>query len=852
LFILWVLFFLASTPLHAIPPLNKVGSSSVYPVQPIFQIYEDEASEHTFETVVNVQSDVWQNMSTEEASFGFTTSPFWARTKVFNDSEQVKNFIIEVDYTLLDSVSFKAQKVTGEVFELSTGDNLPFYPRQVDHPGNLFRFQLMPHEELPIYMRVQTQGSLIIPLYLWEELHFFEVAAAKQKFHFFYFGAVSVIILLNFAVFFMLRERLYIYYATAITGYLVFFATSRGYIQQFFTSDAPELSSRLFLMSMPILALFSVLFARQFLRSAHNSPRLDIALKAMIGFEIFNLLLAIFGSYNMVVRVSALGAVLLFSVLFIAGPVIWSKRNRAGMYFTLAWTPLTVGFFATSGRTSGFLPNNFWTEYAMQIGSGIEAVVLTLALADRLYRERENKIRAQAESLRVEKQRNLTQSLLTEAMSRDSVTQLSNRNGFEWLVGNTINENLNKPYVLAVAKITRIDDITRTLGLSSAERILKHVASQLNKEHSLLKGVVSYISEKGEKESVFQLSRDTFGSFMELEEFEKDPQAFYDVLHRIAEPIDIEGISLDLSPMYGSAQYPKDGSEPAQLIRNAIIALQESRHSKEMMGVFDERLDIYDENRLTLLTQLREALENDDLLLFYQPKLDLNCGEVIGMEGLARWIHPTRGFIPPDEFIPLAEDAGFIHRLTLWAFERAVKDIEVLRESGYRGSVSVNISTRDLLIKSFSSDLGSILGRYSVPAEFICLELTETGAMEDPEEGIATLNSLAELGLKLAIDDFGTGYSSLSYLQRLPATEIKLDRSLIQDICTNESTAIIVKTSIDMVRALGYAIVAEGVEDEQTVDKLRDFNCDCLQGYWCCKPKPLAEIIQWLQVRNTN
>jgi EAL domain-containing protein (putative c-di-GMP-specific phosphodiesterase class I)/GGDEF domain-containing protein len=843
------LLILASAFSHAKTAANSLTANTAYPLSPSFQIYEDQNDALSFETLSTVPSDKWQTMSSTKASFGFTTSTFWVRTELSNDSDEVRNFIVEIDYTLLDSVTFRAIKNDGTVMQLATGDTAPFYPRHVDHPSNLFRIQLSPNEQVPIYMRVQTQGSMIIPLLVWEEQYFFEAASVEQKFHFYYFGALSVIVLLNFAVFFLLRERLYLYYATAITGYLLFFASNNGYLQQLITSDSPDLSSRLFLMSMPILALFSLLFAREFLKSADHSPRLDIALKAMIAFEIFNLILAIFGSYNSVVRVSAVGAVLLFSVLFIAGPVIWSKGKRSGMFFTLAWTPLTIGFFATSGRTSGFLPNNFLTEYAMQIGSGIEAVVLAMALAERLYREREHKISAQNASIRVEKERNRTQSLLSEAMSRDPVTQLYNRNRFEWLIHKTIDEHPDKQYIVAVAKITRIDDIARTLGLSRAENILKNIADHLNKEHARLSGVVCHMSEKDKKNCVHQLSADTFGSLIEFDAFKHQSKMFYEVLRRAAEPIDIEGISIDLSPMYGSALYPKDGNDPAQLIRNAIIASQESRHSEDLMGVFHERLDIYDEDRLTLLTQLREAIDQDVLMLHYQPKLDLDSGKVIGLEALTRWVHPIRGFIPPDEFIPLAENTGFIHRLTLWAFERAMKDLNVLRKTGYCGSISINISAQDLLVKGFCHELSSLLERYSIPADCVYLELTETGAMEDPEAGIAMLTRLTQLGLKVSIDDFGTGYSSLSYLQRLPASEIKLDRSLVSDICTSESTAIIAKTSIDMVRALGYTSVAEGVEDEETVNKLKEYNCDCFQGYWCCKPKPLNEIEAWLKAR---
>ena len=633
---------------------------------------------------------------------------------------------------------------------------------------------------------------MILPFKIWQEKDFFEAAAAQQKVHFFYYGVLSIIVIINLAVFITLRERLYLYYALASFGYLVFFSASKGFVHQLFLPYAPDLNSRIFLVSMPFLALFSLLFARDFLKTAQHSPKLDYAIKAMIVYEYINLVLAMFFGYDLAVRVAAIGAVLLFVVLFFAGPITWYKRRRAGIFFTVAWVPLTIGFAATSGRLSGVLPNNFWTEYAMQIGSGLEALILTLALADRLFREREKKIRAQGNSLQIEKQRNATQSLLAQAMSRDPVTQLSNRNRFEWLMRTTLMENPNKRYFVAVARITRIDEITRTLGLSSSERVIRLVAQQINQDSANLNGVVTQLNGQGAVEAAYQLSGETFGLLVDQSIFEENSDEFYGLLHKLVQPVEVEGLSLDLAPRFGSALYPKHGREPAQLIRNALIAIDSAHRSRGMMGIYNQKFDIYSESRLTLLTELREAIESGALTIHYQPKIDLSTNEVVGIEALARWIHPERGFIPPDEFIPLAEEAGLINRLTLWAFEYGVRDLASLRGDGYMGSMSVNISPRDLLSKNLGQTLHEILARYDIPAEAVFLELTETAAMDDPVAGSAALTQLSELGLKISIDDFGTGYSSLSYLQRLPATEIKLDRSLIHDICATESSRVIV------------------------------------------------------------
>ncbi len=842
--ILAAAFLLCTTLLWAAENLLK--DSADFPLPVTFEYLEDPEHLYTFEQAQALPQERWTKAELGQASFGFTRSQYWIKTEIMNKTTATENMILAIDYLLLDDVVFKAVTSDGREIELATGDSRMFYPRHVDHPSILFNFQLDGNQSISVAASIKTQGSMLLPLSLWTEKAFFESAASEQKVHFFYYGALAVIILLNLAVFFTLRERLYLYYALAVFGYLVFFASSRGFIHQMVLPNAPDLNSRLFLVSMPFLALFSLLFARGFMRTYRGTPILDKAILMMIGFEVFNLSVSIFMGYDFSVRVSAVGGVLLFGVLALAGPVSWFKGKRSGIYFTIAWIPLTLGFAVTTGRSSGALPNNFWTEYAMQIGSGIEAFVLTLALADRLYREREKKIRAQANSLDIAQQSNRTQSLLAQTMSRDPVTQLLNRNRFEWLVRNTLMENPGKRYFIAVLNMTRIDDITRTLGLSSSERLLRQVADSLQHDAQTLLAVVSAKLEDGGEEGLFQVAGGTFGVLADQDAFEASSERFYEVLSKLSAPIVFDGLSLELSPRFGSALYPKHGTDPAKLIRNALIAMDSPNLKRGLMGVYHSDIDIYDERRLTLLTELRRAIETDALALAFQPKLAMQSTKVTGVEALLRWTHPTLGFIPPDSFIPLAEQTGVIDLVTQWVFRSVVDRMVELQAKGYEGSMSINISARNLHNPEFADQLSQILDATNLSSEMFYLELTETAAMEDPVLGITALHSLVDKGFKIAIDDFGAGYSSLSYLQRLPAAELKLDRSLIVDVCESNSSMMIVKTFIDMAHALNLELVAEGVEDERTADSLRDLNCDRFQGYWIARPMPFDDMERWL------
>jgi EAL domain-containing protein (putative c-di-GMP-specific phosphodiesterase class I)/GGDEF domain-containing protein len=431
-------------------------------------------------------------------------------------------------------------------------------------------------------------------------------------------------------------------------------------------------------------------------------------------------------------------------------------------------------------------------------------------------------------------------------MMRDPITNLANRNRFELLANNMFSEHQDERFVICVARVTRINEITRTLGLSSVEHILRTIAERMNLAISKMPGVVTAQSSQGSTDSTFQLTGDTFGILIKQSLFEKNLDQYHAFIQKLSLPIEVDLLSIELEPLVGCALYPEHGLEAAKLIRNALVAMESSHHAAGQIGYYDNALDIYNESRLTLISDLRDALKNDEPILHYQPKLDLKDDTVVGLEALIRWQHPQRGFVSPADFVPLAEQTGVIRQLTLWVIERAAKDLLWLRSLGYSGNMSINISAKDLLSECLTDQIEGILKKYQVDPSKIFLELTETAAMDEPEAGLIALNQLTSLGLKISIDDFGAGYSSLSYLKQLPASEIKLDRSLIMDITNSESSRLIVKASIDMAHGLGYNVVAEGVEDAETYQLLKELECDKLQGFWFCKPKSLQDIGEWL------
>jgi EAL domain-containing protein (putative c-di-GMP-specific phosphodiesterase class I) len=643
-----------------------------------------------------------------------------------------------------------------------------------------------------------------------------------------------------------LREKLYLYYCLAIFGYLVFFASIRGFSFQHIYPAFPAVHAQVLMLSIPFLAMFSILFCMEFLRVRSHSPRLRAALIGMLIFEVLYFLAVPFLDYKTGILLAAVSAFVFFSLLMIAGPVSWAAGVRAGIFFTVAWSPLTVGVMATAGRALGVFPENFFTNYAMQIGSGLEAFILTLALADRLYREREQKIQAQADILRQEKARRDAQDRLTYAMTHDPATGLPNRNRFEWMVDEQLQLNPGGSYMVGVARVTGLEEINRTLGLERSERLLKRLAEQMTMLAGQLPMVHATQDSLGRTERVYQISGDSFGLLVDARKAGDDFGALDSALKQLAQPIALDHLAIDPHLKYGAASFPDHGKKASVLIRNAHVAMEMTPRGSFETGFYSGKYDIYDESRLTLISHLREAIQNRQTELYYQPKIRLSTGEVVGVEALMRWFHPERGWVPPDEFIPLAEKTGVIKHLTRWVVDQALADLKSLQSVSPGLTMSVNISARDLLSPGLDELFATALETYGLQAGDVIVELTETAAMDDPDKGLQALERLASSGLKVSIDDFGAGYSSLSYLKRLPADEIKLDRSLLQDICSSDSSRTIAETAITMGRSLGFLVVAEGVEDEASARLLATMGADMLQGFWLCRPAPLESIKDWL------
>ena len=310
-------------------------------------------------------------------------------------------------------------------------------------------------------------------------------------------------------------------------------------------------------------------------------------------------------------------------------------------------------------------------------------------------------------------------------------------------------------------------------------------------------------------------------------------------------PLSFDDQTVDLSASMGIACWPQHALDTDNLLGRAEIAMYVAKRKTTVLELYDAALDSSSNQTLSLLSELRHAVEHNELRLFLQPKIALDSGRVVAAEAVVRWQNPVRGLVSPDAFIPFAEQTGFVRQLTLWMFDEAARQWAGLQLPDQALRISVNLSTRDLLDLDFPARLDVLLAKHQVAPEGFCLEITESAIMDDPLRAESTLNRLSERGFKLSIDDFGTGYSSLAYLKRLPVNELKIDKSFVMGMERDPDNAKIVRSTIDLAHNMGLSVVAEGVENVEIWHLLREQKCDEAQGYFMGKPMPVDAFKTW-------
>jgi diguanylate cyclase (GGDEF)-like protein/PAS domain S-box-containing protein len=435
-------------------------------------------------------------------------------------------------------------------------------------------------------------------------------------------------------------------------------------------------------------------------------------------------------------------------------------------------------------------------------------------------------------------QRKQAEELLEYQALHDSLTGLPNRTVLRDRLNQAIKlaSRNQQSVALLLMDLDRFKEINDTFGHHAGDVLLQQLKPRL--ELALR-----------ECDTVARLGGDEFAIVLPDTGSDGAVWIARKVLATIEEPIMLEDCTVNVGASIGIALYPEHGKEVSSLLRRADIAMYHAKQSGLGHSVYDPQKDRYTASRLSLIGDLRRAVQNDEFVLHYQPKVNLVTGNVVGVEALVRWQHPQHGFMPPNDFIPMAEHRGLIQPISLWVLSAALRQVRRWKEMGIEISVAVNLSTKNLQDTFLVATITKLLRKWRVPATSLVIEITESAVMADPDRAIATLTSLRDMGVRISIDDFGTGYSSLAYLKKMPVHQVKIDKSFVRDIADNREDSAIARSVVDLGHNLGMQVVAEGVESQEGYDLLAGMGCDVAQGFHISKPIPAHELTVWLNNR---
>jgi diguanylate cyclase (GGDEF)-like protein len=498
------------------------------------------------------------------------------------------------------------------------------------------------------------------------------------------------------------------------------------------------------------------------------------------------------------------------------------REMHVGVFGEFIVSYMGLALFAVIVATT-FLQIGFWS---------IAVFIAPLAFARQMF-TRTQSLQVATEELAIKQRENEYQAL------HDALTDLPNRVRFQQKLRETIAADGEAAGIVAVMLIDldHFKEINDTLGHQFGDLVLQQIGPRL-------------ASTLRAEDMLARLGGDEFGLVLpNLDDETTAIRIAERILSELERPIAVDALQLDVSGSIGIALFPTNSRDVETLLRRADVAMYSAKESGSGYEVYTPSLDNNSPGRLTLISQVRPAIENHEFTLHYQPKVRLSDGKIRGVEALVRWRHPDRGLVMPDDFIPMVERTVLLKPLTLYVINEALRQSHQWDRQGLPLDVAVNLSPRSLLDPQLPDHVAELLGRWDVEPSRLTLELTESFLMADSGRSVGVMGRLSGVGIELSIDDFGTGYSSLSHLKRLPLQEIKIDRSFVELMRDDPNDAMIVSATVELGRNLGLRVVAEGVEDRATFDDLARLGCDMAQGFEVSEPLPAAELTRWIEER---
>ena len=784
-------------------------------------LIDDEAAKTVHDVLSNPDGFIPNSFNKAKVEFG--NSAYWHSLTIKNVKRSTKTFFLLFDNPMLDYI---------DVYDVTTepklirqlGDLAP----SVDVEAKAFphlKLPLAPGEEVKLLLRTTTLGAPNLPLAVFSEYKFERYKDAIYLIWGAFIGIVLLMAVYNLILYLGVSERLYLLYI----GYIIAFLIELGIVHGFNAYLMPEAVFQWVSLNVItfnfLIGYFTMMFALYFFKF-DQEPNSWIT-KITKGYSNLFLLCAV-GVLFIPEYIAAQIFFPMQSILYVLAISMMAVRLKQGVkwanFYIISWLPLFVGAAVGPMLLTGNLDYNFWTRHALLLGVMFEMTFISMALAERLR---------QSEAER-----------LFQA-SHDHVFGLANSSILERVVNRLSRSEDKKNFSVIAVSITKYDSLVPYLSQENLKTLVYGFLDDLRQQLGNQLILVDF--EISSRYPDVVMVRDGVFAFIISS---NDEVLVNEVLKRMAnaQPLSytLDNLSINVNYRFGVAAY-EDIGDTKLLINKAQQAIDIAVESSLDYYIYCKDSKSEEGRRVRLASELQHAISNDDLELYHQPQLDIINKQVLGSEVLVRWNHPEFGFIPPDEFVAIAENTGLINKLCEWVFNKSCEHLRNLQDRGLlEHRVSVNFSAHDVVLESFATQLVKSLKRHNVKADRFTLELTETVFVSDPKNFNQNLDELKELGFKIAMDDFGTGYSSLSYVSQHPFDEIKIDQSFIGSLEVSEKNMLIVNAIVSLAESLEYLVVAEGIETPEALEYLQKKGCHVGQGYLFSQPLPFDDFLNWM------
>jgi EAL domain-containing protein (putative c-di-GMP-specific phosphodiesterase class I)/GGDEF domain-containing protein len=493
----------------------------------------------------------------------------------------------------------------------------------------------------------------------------------------------------------------------------------------------------------------------------------------------------------------------------------------------MSWLPYIAGSITQYLISVGYIEPSFVGKHAFILGVMAQIGFIALALTERMRKNEQDKLYHLSHHIKsgLPRQLNLT----------NTVKELSHSSS-----------GINNFSVITIQP-EHIENITHYVNDTTLFSLFKRLNHSLNQYFNNNNAIIPLTLDN---EKICYVHGKCLGFIVKLDELNLSTELFIQSIQDIlCQAYTIKDLNLSLTGVIGIAHYPKHGTTSTELTKNAILAIREAQKTPKKWAFYEIHTPDKSRFLLELASDIQFALRNNELQLSHQPQIDLKTSKVCGSECLIRWNHPTKGFISPSVFIPVAEDMGLINKITLWVLEQSLANHTMIMQDHSSHMLSINISGVNLTSKGFYQEMLNVLNNFTVPAEKIIFEITESSNIAQNEHAVKVIDKFTSLGIKVSIDDFGTGYSSLANLDKLPFQELKIDQQFIDGIHYDNRRKVITETTVKMAKGLGLEVVAEGVSSKEDEDILTTFGCDIGQGYYYSEALPIQEYLKWLSVQ---